>query len=269
MGAAGESRRSYVRLRNAGVPLHAVSLPTLALITVCMMLPAFAILWVREPARKEEPQPFGTTLREFGLELLSVVRHRRNWPGLLLLLSPLAAGQLTGVLAGLTKEYHASPTQLAFANGWGGGLFIVAGTMSMLLVPAHWNSLTRYVLAGVANAVVSLSIALAPLTATTYMTGMLASNLASGMCYASATGVVLSLAGHAGKRQGSRYALLNSMANVSVMYMIAVEGWGAGRFGTRFASLIDGLGSLVIAVLASVAFVVWKAQGKRKGCQSS
>ena len=47
---------------------------------------------------------------------------------------------------------------------------------------------------------------------------------------------MLSLAVHAGKRQGrQRYALLNSMANVSVIYMIATEGWSAGRFGARYA----------------------------------
>ena len=270
---------AWVQLGNQGVATFGFgllvylsarcSLHTLALITVCMMLPALAILRVREPARTVEPEPFATTLREFGLELLGIVKHRRNWPGLLLLLSPLAAAQLTAVLSGLTRQYGASATQLAFASGWGGGLFTVGGTMSMLLLPVRWNSLARYLVAGTANGVVSLSIALAPLTATTYVAGMLASNFASGMCYAGATGVVLSLAGHAGKRQGSRYALLNSISNVSIMYMVAMEGWGAGRLGARYASVIDGLGSLVIAGLAGVLFVVADRTGSATRYESS
>ena len=240
------------------------SLPALALLTVGMMLPGLAVFLLPPSARQSAPEPFAETLRHFGQELGSIVRARRNLPGLLLLLSPLSIGALNAVLTGLSEEYHATAAQLAFANGWGGGVCIILGALSLLALPARWSSLTRYVVAGSLNGLVSLGVALSPLTPTTYVAGLLASNFTTGMSYASVTGLVLQLVGQAGQRQSSRYALVQSLSNFSLTYMIALEGYGADHHGTQAAAWIDAASSLLTAALAAILFM--GASWRRKRC---
>ncbi len=275
LSVGGKARvGAWVQLGNQGVATVGFGLlvylstwcrvSTLALVTVAMMLPGLAVFWLPLPVRHTPPEPFSETLRGFGRELRDILWSWRTLPGFLLLLSPLSAAALTTVLTGLSEEYHATAAQLAFANGWGGGAFVVLGSMSLLALPARWNSLARYVLAGIVNGVVSGLVAFGPLTSTTFIVGMLASNFAVGVCYAACTGLVLSLAGHACRRQGTRYALFNSLANLSSTYMVALEGYSAGHYGTRYASGIDGLGSLLTAALVGVVYLGWRARRQRR-----
>ena len=238
------------------------SLPTLALITIALTLPGLAVLKLREPARETVPEPFSATLRTFGEELIAMLRSRKNLPCTLLMLSPLSALGFSNIVTGLAPNYGATAEQLAFANGWGGALFIALGALLLLLVPARWHRMVPYLGGGLLSAAVSFAIALSPLTPRAFIAGVLACNFATGVCYSAATGMVLYVPGRGGRRHGTRYALINSMVNVSLTYMIALEGAVAQHYGPRMAAAVDGaLGSGMVA-LAVAVYLVTRARQK-------
>jgi PAT family beta-lactamase induction signal transducer AmpG len=231
--------------------------------TVLMLLPAIAALWIHEPPRQRSGETYGTTVRGIGVELRSTFLSLRKLPGILLLVSPIGTGAVTTVLSGLTREYHASADQLGFANGWGGGVITAAGALCVLLTPKSWNRMLTYALAAIVYGAVSLAIAFSPLRASTLIVGLLASNFVQGIAYAAYTGVILQTMGSIGRVQSSRYTILNAIGNIPVVYMTALEGVAAGRFGTRSVGAFDGVLNLATAAL----FFLWWAWMKSRGSQ--
>jgi PAT family beta-lactamase induction signal transducer AmpG len=230
---------------------------------VLMLLPASAALWIHEPPRQRSAETYGATIRGIGVELRSTFFSLRNLPGILLLVSPIGTGAVTTVLSGLTREYHASADQLGFANGWGGGVITALGALCVLLTPRSWNRMLTYALAAIVYGAVSLAIAFSPLRASTLIVGLLASNFVQGIAYAAYTGVILQTMGSIGRVQSSRYTILNSIGNIPVVYMTALEGIAAGRFGTRSVGVFDG----VLNILTAALFFLWWAWMKSRGSQ--
>jgi hypothetical protein len=230
--------------------------PVLALVaTLSILLPGLAVLAVDEPPRIAGTETYSSTLRGIGRELRSTFFSLRSLPGILLLVSPLGSSAILTVLSGLTGSYGASAAQLGFANGWGGGLFCAAGALCVLAMPAHWNRMIPYALSGIGYGAVSLLIGAAPLRPSTLIVGMLASNFAQGICYAAYTGVILQTMGIGGRCQSSRYTILNSAGNLPVVYMTAIEGVVAGRYGAHSVGLFDGAMNLLTVAI----FFAWWA----------
>jgi PAT family beta-lactamase induction signal transducer AmpG len=230
--------------------------PALALVTMlCMLLPGLVIFALREPARQPSEETYGSVVRGIGRELRTTFLSLRNLPGILLLIAPMGTGAITSVLSGLVHDYGASPAQLGFANGWGGGLLTALGALCYLFFPARWNRNIPYALCGILYGAISLLIAAGPLRPSTLIAGMLASNFFQGLVYAAYTGVVLQTLAFAGRCPSSRYTILNSIGNLPVVYMTALLGLVAGHLGTRAVGVVDGTLNFTVAAL----FFAWYA----------
>ncbi len=131
--------------------------------TLLIAAPLVALISLR--ARPHVPTRRGRmeSLRSVSRELRFVLLRRAAIPSLLLLLLPVGTGAIASVLIGMSDQYGASPVQLAFANGWGGAVFTMAGCGAALLFPARWNRMVPYALAAAVYGVTSLGIWAAPL----------------------------------------------------------------------------------------------------------
>lgn len=157
------------------------------------------------------------------------------------------------MLTGLTEQYHASPGELSFANGWGAGITTACGALLMLIVPAGWDRRFVYAAAGLVYASASLLLASGPLSPGTFLVGMLASNFAQGFCWSALTGLILSLMGVPGRSESSRYALLGSLFFASTTYMVWLDGRVIQRYGPRSLGLFDAVANIASAAL----FFLW------------
>lgn len=253
MGNLGSSSLMMALLIYASLRYSQRALAALAMSTI--LLPGLAVLAVDEPTHRE---PFGTfagSMRETWIELKTVFLSRRAVPALLLLLSPIGNSGLSSVLLGLTKTYHATDAQLAFADGWGAGIITALGALCTLLTPKSWNRMLPYAMVGVAYGASSLAIGLLPLTPTGFIMGLLLTNFAAGVAYGLYTGLVLQTAGFGGLRHSTRYTILNSLGSIAVVYMLALLGFVSGRRGAHAAAMTDGAMNIGAAVL----FFAWWA----------
>ena len=175
----------------------------------------------------------GRTLRRIWEEFHGTFFNWRALPYTVLMLSPLATGAAVGLLTGVARRYGVGGQQVAWMNGLGGALLMAAGSLAATLIPARIRASVAYLTVALANAATLAVLSLGPLRQDTYYVGVALYLLTVGMGYAMFTAVVLEFLGSSGKSGSSRYAIINSMGNVPVVYMLALDGWGGSRFGVR------------------------------------
>ncbi len=178
-------------------------------------------------------QGFGRTLRRIWEEFHGTFLNWRAVPYMVLMLSPLATGAAVGLLTGVARDYGVSGQQVAWMNGLGGALLMAAGSLAATLIPARIRASVAYLTVALVNAATLAVLSLGPLRQDTYYVGVGLYLLTVGMAYAMFTAVVLEFLGSSGKSGSGRYSIINSMGNVPVVYMIALDGWGGSRFGVR------------------------------------
>jgi hypothetical protein len=75
------------------------------------------------------------------------------------------------------------------------------------------------------------------------------------------TAVVLEFLGNSGKSGSGRYSIINSLGNVPVLYMIALDGWGGEKWGARglagTEAVVGGAGAIILLAYFVVRGQIW------------
>jgi PAT family beta-lactamase induction signal transducer AmpG len=171
-------------------------------------------------------------------------------PYTLIMLFPMASGAAVGLLTGVARDYGVNGDNVAWMNGFVGALLMAAGSLAATLIPARIRASVAYLTLGLINAATIAVLWLGPQTAGTYYLGVTLYLFTVGTCYALFTAVVLEFLGHSGKSGSGRYSIINSLGNVPVLYMIALDGWGGSKWGARGLSgteaVVGGIGAAVL-----------------------
>jgi len=203
---------------------------------------------------------FANTMQRVWLEFKDTFLRWRAVPYTLCMLFPIATGSAVGLIPGIAKSYGVNGDSVAWVNGLLGGLLTAAGSLAGTAIPARISAPVIYLCVGIVNAATIAILWLGPMTPATYYVGVLLYLFTVGTAYGLFTAVVLEFLGDSGKSGSGRYSIINSMGNIPVLYMIVVDGWGAGRWGTRGLPGIDCVvGGLGAALLLSY-FLMRKKQ---------
>lgn len=201
---------------------------------------------------------FGNTMAHVWAEFKATFLNRRAIPYLLTLGLPLASGSAMSLLPGVARAYGVPGTQVAWMNGLGGALLTALGSLSATVVPARIRASVAYCLIAITNAIVTAILAVGPLRPGTYFLGVTLYLFTVGMAYALFTAVLLEFMGDSGKSGSARYSLINSLGNIPVIYMIALDGWGSGRWGTRGLAGTEAVVGGGAALCMLLFFLVYK-----------
>jgi len=159
------------------------------------------------------------------------------------------------ILPGLAKFYQISDQQVAWINGPFAALLTAAGALAATVISTRVRAPVAYLTLGLVNAATLAILWLGPLTPTVYLTGAVLFLFTIGAGYAFFTAVALEFLGGSGKSGSARYSIINSLGNVPVAYMASIDGICAGRWGARAASGADVVLSTVGASLLLVYFL--------------
>jgi PAT family beta-lactamase induction signal transducer AmpG len=174
----------------------------------------------------------------------------RAIPYTLLMLFPMASGALIGLLPGIAQDYHVSGQQMAWMNGLAGALLTSSGSLAATLIPARIPASVAYLSVCLFNEALLLILWLGPLRPSTYFIGATLYLFTIGACYALFTAVVLEFLGQSGKSGCARYSIINSLGNVPVVYMTALDGRGGQLWGARGLAGTDAvIGAIGAAIL--------------------
>lgn len=206
---------------------------------------------------------FGRTMHGIWLEFKATFFRWEAIPYTLCMLFPVATGAAIGLIPGVAKSYGVSGDSVAWVNGLLGGLVTAAGSLAGAALPSRISAPVIYLTVGIINAVTLGVLWLGPLTPATYYLGVMLYLFTVGTAYALFTAVVLEFLGDSGKSGSGRYSIINSMGNIPVLYMIAVDGWGADRWGPRALSGTEFVVGTVGPALLLAYFLLRKKQGSR------
>jgi PAT family beta-lactamase induction signal transducer AmpG len=212
-------------------------------------LPSLAALAAPEQVR-EKGQSIQQTFACIWQEFKSTFLRWRAVPYTLLMLFPMASGALIGLLPGIAQDYHVSGQQIAWMNGLAGALLTASGALVAPLIPARIRASVAYLSICLINQALLVILWLGPLSPSTYFIGATLYLFTIGTCYAMFTAVVLEFLGQSGKSGSGRYSIINSLGNVPVVYMTALDGRGGKLWGARGVAGTDAvIGAIGAAIL--------------------
>lgn len=150
---------------------------------------------------------------------------------------------------------------VAWMNGLGGALLMAAGSLAAASIPARFRASVAYLTVALVNAATLGVLWLGPLRPWAYYLGLTLYLFTIGAGYAMFTAVLLEFMGDSGKSGSGRYSIINSMGNVPVVYMIALEGWGGNKWGARGIAGTEAVAGAAAAVILLAYFLTQRPGG--------
>ncbi len=223
-------------------------------VAVMMVLPAVAMLVIEEPHRPHAAprEVFRQTLREVG----AVLASRSGLTGIALSLSPVGSAALANYFSGMSTPYGVSADVVAVVTGAGTvGLNAVGALIGGYLCD-RYNRRVLYLLSGTLTAVCGIAMALSPRTASTYVLGVTAYALVTGLCYAAFTAYVLETIGRGDRTAATKYSLFTAASNFAITYV----GWIDTRFNERYGveGVVGSDAALNLIGVAILGLVFWR-----------
>ncbi|MGH9562139.1 MAG: MFS transporter, partial [Terracidiphilus sp.] len=203
------------------------------------------------------------TLQRIGREFKSTFLRWEAIPYTLLVASPCASGAMIGLLPELARDYGVNGAQVAWINGLGGALLTTAGALLASLIPIRVPARIAFMVAGLVNTGTLALLSLGPQRPAVYFASTVLYLFTIGAGYALFTGVALEFLGGSGKSGSTRYAIINSLGNIPVVYMTWLDGRGYAHWGPRGMPAIDALVSAT-AVSVLLAHFVFSPRRKER-----
>ncbi len=249
--AAGIAAGGIMAMAGEPVILHWPPVLAAALMFVVITLPMafFIVIPAPEPDKLLAGESFG----RFSREVLSLFKRSDVLIGMVLLVLPSASFSLTNVLAGIGKDYHASPDMVSFLAGGG---YVVAGIAGMLLVPQLAKKLPLrplYLGIGVVGALFTLSTLMLPRSPFAFAFVFTGELIFQTLAFTVATGIIFEIIGRDNPLAATTFTLLMSTMTLPISYMGFVDGWGYNEGGLVGSFALDaGLGMTACLLLAIV-----------------
>ncbi len=235
--------------------LMRLSLPFAAiLIAGLIAFPSLAALSVPEPPPAASAGILDH-LRKIGVELVRVLRSRRTLWGLLLLASPVGSGAAQFLLPAVASHYGVGGQGVLWVNGMAGGLVLAAGSLLATLLPGEWDARLMYGVAGLLNGLASLTL-LAGNNSTVYYVGTVLYLVTTGFAYARFTALVIFVLGPGEHGAATRYSLFLAAGNLTIAYVLWLDGRGYSRFGTHGLFGVEAAGNLLVFAIVAGTFVL-------------
>jgi PAT family beta-lactamase induction signal transducer AmpG len=229
---------------------------TLGLILAAMIVAPSLLALAAPPQPMISEHGFRETRARIFAEFKKTFLHWKAIPYILLVTAPFCSGALIGLLPGLAADYGITGVQVAWINGLGGALLTAAGATIVSFIPVRIRASIAFPISGLLNAAAAAILALGPARPAVYFIGTVLFLFTIGAGYALFTGVSLEFLGGSGKSGSSRYAIINSLGNLPVVYMSWFDGRAYAWWGPRAMPAADAILGSVGATLLLAHFIL-------------
>ena len=230
-----------------------------AVVAAALLACSLALLLVDEPEDDVGRPTVRESLRALAADLRALLGSRAGALAVSLSVLPIGAGGAQAIFSAAADQWQTSADVVSFANGVGGGLAAIGGSLLGGWLSDRMDRKFAYAVAGVAIAAVAFAMAALPKTAGVYVACVLAYSACLGICYATFTGFVLEAIGKGAA--ATKYNLFASLANMPIYAMTRIDGMVSERYGRVAMLLVDGGSGVLGAVL--LAGVVLALRGRR------
>lgn len=172
---------------------------------------------------------FRERMRLMFRDLFAMLRSAIPLLTLILITSPIGAGAMNNLWSAVAADWKASPNIVALVTGVFNGIVCALGCLLGGWVADRFGRWWSYFGSGIALALVAIVIAFAPWTSMSYAIGVLVYAFFVGAGYAAFSALVVHAIGRG--VASTKYAICQSLGNIPVAYMTALDGWVHDRYG--------------------------------------
>jgi PAT family beta-lactamase induction signal transducer AmpG len=255
MGFGALSAWLLIKLSYLGAGRDSLGLAAAAMIGLPSLLALAA------PAQREiSTGSLGATMNRIWVEFKATFWRLDALPYAACMVFPMASGAAVSLLSGSAKQWGVSGNGVAWMSGLGAA-FMAGGAASAAALPVRLRAPVMYMILALINCAALGVLWLGPMRPSTYYLGVTLYLFTVGICYAMFTAVVLEFLGNSGKSGSGRYSIINSLGNVPVLYMIALDGWGGEKWGARglagTEAVVGGAGAIILLAYFVVRGQIW------------
>jgi PAT family beta-lactamase induction signal transducer AmpG len=212
-----------------------------------MLLSAFALYYTSDVRIVSPGESVGARLRLLGRDLLAMLRLAIPLLTIVLVASPIGAGAMNNLWSAVASDWRVNADMVALVTGVLNGIVAALGCIVAGWVVDRFGRWWAYFGFGIALALVAIVMAALARTPLVYETGVLVYAFFVGAGYAAFSAMVV----HAiGKGVAStKYAFCQSLGNLPVVYMTALNGYVHDRYGTSWMLLNEALAAIACVIL--------------------
>jgi PAT family beta-lactamase induction signal transducer AmpG len=229
--------------RSLPIPVAAV---LLGLIVFCP-----TAIFVFMPAPGPDRRLARESFSQFAREIVALLGRREVLIAFALFVAPCGSFALTNFLGGVGDDFHASPSFVSLAGGFGG---LVPGIVACLLYPLLARRVPLrllYLGIGVVGACFTLSLILIPHAQWAFALAILGEAFFAAFANAAQAGIQFETIGQNNPLAATTFTVLCAATNVPVWYMVLVDSRGYARGGLAATFATDaGLGIAACVVFA-------------------
>jgi PAT family beta-lactamase induction signal transducer AmpG len=246
--------------RHLPLSISAVLLASLILLPTCifLLIPA--------------PGPDGRLAREsftrfFG-EIIALLKLRNVLIALALFLAPAGSFALAYVLTGLGNDYHASTHLVSLVGGAG---VILAGVVGSLVFPLLARGMALrplYLVIGITGATFTLIMLLLPHIPLIFAVALIGETTFQALATTGVYAITFEAVGQNNPFAATTFSLMFSADNLSITYMLAVDGRAYSRHGLSGMYVTDaGIGIAACILLGILLLSVARMRPKARTWQ--
>ncbi len=223
-----------------------------------VFLPAAIFLFI--PCARPDERLAGESFREFGREVLALLRRRDVSMALLLLISPCSSFALTNLLGGLGADFHASARVVSLAGGAGAFFPGILGCLLFPILARRRPLLLLYLAVGVLGSLFTLSAIFLPHTPGTFALVLAGEYLFQAIAFSIQVGIMFEAIGQNNPLAATAFTLLSAATYVPITYMMVFDGGGYSLGGIAGSFGMDA--AISIASCVATGFLLYRLSGK-------
>jgi len=212
-----------------------------------MLLSTVALYFASDVGIVSAGERFRSRMRLLGRDLLAMVRMAIPLLTIVLVASPIGAGAMNNLWSAVADDWHASADIVALVTGVLNGIVAALGCILAGWIVDRFGPWIAYFGFGGVLAIITIVMGIIPRTPHAYQIGVLIYALFVGTNYAAFSAIVV----HAiGKGVAStKYAFCQSLGNLPVVYMTALDGYVHDKYGPSWMLLTEAFAGIVCVVI--------------------
>lgn len=221
---------------------------SIALCTACI-LAALVITQIADVKSKKNTT-IAQELTVMGNEMLRMIKVPILLFVLLLVLMPIGTAGIANLWSAIASDWHTGPNTIALVTGALSGIISALGCIAGGYYADRWGVWWAYLGSGGLFCILTIAMAALPYQPYIYICGVLCYAFVYGLVNAAFSATALYATGT--KLAATKYAVISSMANIPVVFMIGADGWAHDKYGSKFMLVFEAVVAMVFIAIAVV-----------------
>jgi MFS family permease len=221
---------------------------SISVIALCVASILFAlVMFLIKDIPHLKEKSISQEIKILGKDLLSMIKLPAALFAMILIVMPIGTGAMANLWSAVAQDWKTDADTVVLVTGLLCGGVSAVGCIAGGFVTDRRGVWNAYLGCGVICALVTGLMAVMPYQPPVYIAGVLIYGFCTGLIYAAYTAMLFSVIGK--KQVATKFSLLSSLGNLSVVYMTAINGWTHDKFGSRYMLAIEALVGILFVII--------------------